>query len=66
MAFSRRDLEMPSPFVVECRRLMDARLSAVNAAGEDAEWALTYCFQMHRAGRFDEYLALRTEQESRA
>jgi hypothetical protein len=30
---------------------------------EDAEWALTYLFQMHRAGRLEEYFALREAQE---
>jgi hypothetical protein len=61
-----RELRSPSPFVAECRRLMNARCAATSASErEDAEWALTYAMQMHRAGRFDEYLALRAEQEAR-
>lgn len=53
-----------TPFVVECWRLMEARLHATSKAEkDDAEWALTYAMQMHRAGRFEEYLAQLAEQQ---
>lgn len=56
-----------TPFTLECRRLMDARLATkIQTERDDAEWALTYLFQMNRAGRLDEYFALKAEQDARA
>lgn len=47
-----------TPFVREAQLLMAARIDAKTVAEkEDAEWALTYLFQMNKAGRLDEYLA---------
>lgn len=52
-----------SGFVAECQRLLQARLNAQSPAEkEDAEWALTFLFQMHRQGRLEEYFANRQEQ----
>lgn len=63
----RREPIALTPFEVECRRLIDARLAATTPDEKsDAEWALTYALQMHRAGRFDEYLAQLAEQQARA
>lgn len=62
----RRENAGPSPFVLECQRLMEARIKATSPAEkEDAEWALNYAMSMHRAGRFDEYLSLLAEQQVR-
>jgi hypothetical protein len=56
----------PTPYVTECQRLMTARLAATSKSEkDDAEWALQYAMQMHRAGRFEEYLAQRVEQLAR-
>ena len=56
-----------SPFVRECQRLMTARQKATTTDERaDAEWALEYLFQMHRAGRFEEYLAQRAAIDARA
>lgn len=56
-----------TPFDREMRRLLAARLAATTQAEkDDAEWAMTYLFQMNGAGRLDEYLAQRAEQEARA
>lgn len=67
IAYVRRTMEKPSPFVTECQRLMAARLAATTPAEkDDAEWALTYAMSMHRAARFDEYLAQLAEQQARA
>ena len=63
---SGRETPKLSAFELECRRLMEARLAATSESEKsDAEWALTYAMQMHRAGRFEEYLALKAEQEAR-
>lgn len=54
-----------TPFERECRRLMDARANATTTEErDDAEWALTYLFQMNGAGRLEEYLAAHREQAS--
>lgn len=64
MASRLRDLVPPSSFVAECQRIMGARLAATSdAEREDTEWALTYAMQMHKAGRWPEYMAMRAEQE---
>lgn len=58
-----RGIVPPTPFVLECQRLLDARLATTNAAErDDAEWAMTYLFQMHKAGRLDEYFANRAAE----
>lgn len=66
MAYKLRGITAPSPFVLECQRLMDARLKATSVDEKaDAEWALDYAMQMHRHGRFNEYLAQLAEQQAR-
>ena len=58
------DVEPVTPFVAECWRIAKARSAAkTQAEKEDAEWALTFLFQMHKAGRLEEYFAGRQERD---
>lgn len=53
----------PTPFTIEANRIMDARLSATTQSEkDDAEWALTFLFQMNKAGRLQEYFDARQAQ----